>query len=254
MAMCCLVVAVGAACGGENSLPTMPLEVSGSDGTTQAYPTVTELIQDSYVVARGRFTGKPAVVQTSRDGENLVTQQVVWEFVPDEVYRDVRAADSSARRTDERRGSFLIGASVNDVETMRGDTPVAEFVRTRPSTYNLNSYVVDRPTYVFLRPGRLPSEVVQRDPELANIMILAAPSQCYAVDGLRESCAYVADSPGGQPLAKLEREALIPRGLSVTAIQEAGSVSDVVGSELFASTQPIDVQQYTVIPGSGGEG
>lgn len=251
--MCLLVVSVSSSCGSDEGLPTMPLDLSGSDGTVETPRTVDELIKLSYVVARGRFVGGPTVVQTSRDGENLITQQQVWEFVPDEVYRDVRLADAPTRIADEQRGSLLIGATVNDVATMRGGESVDKFVRTRPSTYNLNSFPVDRPVIVFLRPGKLPREVIEQDPELANTWIMAAPGHCFTVAKPDESCAYVADRPGGEPLARVERGALVPRGLTLGAIKNAGSVTEVVQSEFFAEVQPVDAQRYAVISGIGVE-
>jgi hypothetical protein len=252
-----LVVTAGTGCGthepaatAQEPLPTM--SVSGELGT-EVLPTAAELISDSYVVARGRFTGEPTVVHTQGD-EVSVTHQVVWEFVPDEVYRDVRAPEAPGRLDDERRGSFLVGASVNDVGAMRGDVTVETFLGTRPSTYNLNSYLADRSVYVFLRPGSLPRDVVQERPELADILILAAPGHCYVVDDLAQSCAYVADNPGGEPVATLDPGAMTPRGLTAEAVEGSGSVPDVVGSEYFTESQPIDVGRYRVLPGGGGEG
>ena len=107
-------------------------------------PTATDLIRESYVVARGRFVGGPAVVKTSPDGEELAHSLVVWEFVPDEVYRDVRTDDAPARVAEEQRGSILVAAGVNLVGQMRGDEPLDQFVRSFPDTSNLNSYQIDR--------------------------------------------------------------------------------------------------------------
>ncbi|MGY2127887.1 hypothetical protein [Blastococcus sp. SYSU DS0617] len=256
-AVCALVVAAGAGCGAQEPEPTArePLPTMSVTGSLvmEVVPTADELISDSYVVARGRFTGEPAVVHTQHD-EGTVTHQVVWEFVPDEVYRDVRVPDAPARLADERRGTFLVGASVNDVGAMRGDLPVEAFLGTRPSTYNLNSYLVDQPVHVFLRPGALPRDVVQQQPELADTWVMAAPGHCYAVDDLAESCAYVADSPGGQPVAAVEPGGLTPRGLTAEAVESSGSVPAVVGSDYFTDSQPIDGTRYRVLEGGGGEG
>jgi hypothetical protein len=230
----------------------MSLEV-GTDAF-QVLPTASDLIRESYVVARGRFVGGPRVVQTSPDGEESANSLVVWEFVPDEVYRDVRTDDAPSRLTEDRRGSILVAASANEVGRMRGADPVETFVRTSPSVYNLNSVPVDRPLHVFLRPGSMPRDAVARDTDLAHVMGLVGHTQCYAVDDLERSCAYVADAPGGKPEAVLARGALVPGGLSPEAIEAAGSVAEVVESEYFRTTAPIDLRNFAPIPDGGGDG
>jgi hypothetical protein len=67
---------------------------------------------------------------------------------------------------------------------MRGDEPIDGFVRSSPSVGNLNSYPVDRPVYVFLRPGGMPNYAVARDGELAHVMYVAENIHCYLVDDL----------------------------------------------------------------------
>jgi hypothetical protein len=232
-------------------LPTMSVEVGTG---VEVRPTATDLIRDSYVVARGRFVGGPTVVRTSPDGEEMAHSLVVWEFVPHEVYRDVRTDDAPSRVAEERRGSILIADSANEVGRMRGDDPVGEFVRTFPSVDNLNSYPVDRPLYVFLRPGGMPRDAAAQDADLAHVMFVPEGTYCYAVDDLTRSCAYVADTPGGQPEAVLAQGAFVPDGLSREAIEAAGAVAEVVGSEYFTDTAPIDAGRYAAIPGGGGEG
>jgi hypothetical protein len=232
-------------------LPTMSVPV-GND--VAVLSTATDLIRESYVVARGRFVGGPTVVQTSPDGEEMAHSLVVWEFVPDEVYRDVRTDDAPSRVAEDRRGSVLVAASANEVGRMRGEEPVETFVQMSPSVYNLNSFPVDRPLYVFLHPGGMPRDAVARDPDLAHVMTLAAGINCFAVDDLQRSCAYVADTPGGEPAAALAEGDLVPGDLSPEGIEAAGSVAEVVGSEYFTDSAPIDVGRWTVIPGGGGEG
>lgn len=228
--------------------------VLGVGTGVEAPATASDLIRESYVVARGRFVGGPTVVQTSPDGEEMAHSLVVWEFVPDEVYRYLRTADAPSRGAEDRRGSILVAASANEVGRMRGADPVETFVRTSPSVYNLNSVPVDRPLHVFLRPGSMPRDAVARDAELAHVMGLVGSTQCYAVDDLERSCTYVADTPGGRPEAVLQQGALVPGDLSREAIEAAGSVGEVVDSGYFADTAPIDVQRYAAIPGGGGEG
>jgi len=230
----------------------MSLEI-GNDAF-EVLPTATDLIRESYVVARGRFVSGPTVVQTSPDGEEMANSLVVWEFVPDEVYRDVRTDDAPSRVAEDRRGSILVAASANEVGRMRGAEPVETFVRTSPSVDNLNSFPVDRPLYVFLRPGAMPRDAVARDADLAHVMIVAEGMHCYAMDDLDRSCAYVADTPGGEPEAVLGQGAFVPRGLSPEAIEAAGSVTEVVDSGYFTATAPIDVERYAAIPGGGGDG
>ncbi|MBJ7453190.1 MAG: hypothetical protein JHC71_14075, partial [Blastococcus sp.] len=195
----------------------------------EAWATARDLIRESYVVARGRFVGGPTVVQTSPDGEEMPTSLVVWEFVPDEVYRDVRTDSAPSRVAEDRRGSILVAESANEVGRMRGAQAVETFVQTFPSIYNLNSFPVDRPLYVFLRPGQMPRDEIARDGELAHVMSVVE-AQCYAVDDLERSCAHVADTPGGKPEAVLAEGDLVPRGLSPEAIEAAGSVAEVVDS------------------------
>ena len=224
-------------------------------GTGVEVPTTaTDLIRESYVVARGRFVGGPTTVQTSPDGEELAHSLVVWEFVPDEVYRDVRTDDAPSRIAEERRGSILVAASANEVGRMRGAEPVETFVQSFPSVYNLNSVPVDRPLYVFLHPGGMPRDAVARDADLAHVMTLVGGTHCYAVDDLDRSCAYVADTPGGEPAAVPAEGALVPAELSPEAIEAARGVTEVVGSEHFMDTAPIDGERHTVIPDGGGEG
>ena len=99
----------------------------------------------------------------------------------------------------------------------------------------------------------MPRDEIARDGELAHVMSVVE-AQCYAVDDLERSCAYVADTPGGKPEAVLAEGHFVPRGLSPEAIGAAGSVAEVVDSGYFTATAPIDVQHYTAIPGGGGEG
>jgi hypothetical protein len=64
----------------------------------------------------------------------------------------------------------------------------------------------------------------------------------------------VADEPGGKPLAALAEGDLVPGGLSLAAIEVAGSVPEVVDSGYHTATDPIDLGRYTAIPAGGGEG
>ena len=233
-------------------LPTASISIG--TGSVDVLPTATDLIRESYVVARGRFVGGPTVVRTTPDEEELANSLVLWEFVPDEVYRDVRTDDAPSRVAEDRRGSILVAAGVNEVGRMRGEESVEDFVHSFTSMGNLNSFPVDRPLYVFLRPGQMPKDEVARDGELAHVMTVAESTQCYAVDDLERSCAYVADTPGGKPEAALAPGDLVPRGLSQEAIEAAGAMTEVVDSGYFADTAPIDVERYTAIPGDGGEG
>ncbi|SDF60313.1 hypothetical protein SAMN05660485_03724 [Blastococcus fimeti] len=256
-ALCALVVATGAACGAQEPEPTaqepLPTVSVAESYGTDTITTADELVANSYVVARGRFVGAPDIVLTQHD-EDVVGHVVVWEFAPDEVYRDVRLPDAPSRQADERRGTFLVAAGAYEIGAMRGELSVEAFIGSRPSTYNLNSYVVDRPVHVFLRPGVVPREVVQQRPELADVWTLAGTGHCYAVEDLAESCAYVSDTVGGEPAATVELGSLTPPGLTTEAVEGSGSVPDVVGSETFAESQPIDVGRYRVLPAPGGEG
>ena len=166
----------------------------------------------------------------------------------------MRTDDAPSRVAEDRRGSILVAAGVNEVGRMRGEESVEDFVHSFTSMGNLNSFPVDRPLYVFLRPGKMPNDEVARDGELAHVMTVAESTQCYAVDDLERSCAYVADTPGGKPEAALAPGDLVPRGLSQEAIEAAGAMTEVVDSGYFADTAPIDVERYTAIPGDGGEG
>ncbi len=255
--VCALVVTAGAGCGAQDPEPAaqepLPTVSVAESYGTEAITTADELVDLSFVVARGRFVGEPDIVHTQHD-EDVVGHVVVWEFVPDEVYRDVRVPDAPARQADERRGSFLVAAGAYEIGAMRGELSVEDFVGSRPSTYNLNSYAVDRPVHVFLRPGVLPREVVQQRPELADVWTLAGTGHCYAVEDLAESCAYVSDTVGGEPAATVERGSLTPRGLTAAIVEGSGSAPDVVGSEHFTESQPIDVSRYRVLPEPGGEG
>jgi hypothetical protein len=259
LGFCASAVVLVPACAGAGSeravavaeLPTMSVQIGTG---VEAPATATDLIRESYVVARGRFVGDPAVVQTSPDGEELAHSLVVWEFVPDEVYRDVRTADAPSRVAEDRRGSILVAASTNEVGRMRGAESVETFVGSFPSVYNLNSVPVDRPLYVFLSPGSMPRDAVARDADLAHVMILVGNAQCYAVDDLERSCAYVADTPGGTPEAVLAQGGLVPGDLSPEAIEAAGSVAEVVDSGYSTATAPIDAERYAAIPDGGGEG
>lgn len=260
VAVCGLVLVTSCASpADEGSGPPASVELStayvalGTDALREQ-PTATDLIRESYVVARGRFVGSPSVVQTTPEGEELAGSLVVWEFVPDEVYRDVRTADAASRLAEERRASILVADSANEVGRMRGAQPVEDFVRSFTSVDNLNSFPVDTPLYVFLRPGAMPRDAVARDPGLAHVMTLVESTHCYAVDDLRRSCAYVADTPGGEPAAALAEGDLVPDGLSSEAIEAAGSMPEVIDSGYFADTAPIDVARYTPIPDGGGEG
>lgn len=255
----CGLLLAGVACGTGDpaddagptrDLPTQPL---GPDGMSTTYTTVADLARDSYVVARGRFVGGPRVL-TSTDDEELPTQVVVWEFVPDEVYRDVRRPDAPARRAEEGRGSILVAAGVNRVGEMRQGEPIADFVTSFPSRYNLNTLPLDRPVYVFLRPGAVPREAVQRDPDLAHVMTLTGTTHCYLADDLRRSCLSVADVPGGAALALPEDGGLVPADLAPEAIQAAGAVPEVISAAVEEPDPSIDTERYAVLPGSGGEG
>ena len=256
-----LVVAAAASCaspavGGAGpsapaELPTMSVEVGTG---MEVLPTATDLVRRSYVVARGRFVGGPTVVQTSPEGEELAHSLVVWEFVPEEVYRDVRTDDAPSRVAEDRRGSILVAASGNEVGRMRGTEPVETFVNSFPSVYNLNSVPVDRALYVFLHPGAMPRDAVAQNGELAHVMTLASGIHCYAVEDLQRSCAYVADTAGGRPEAVLAQGALVPGDLSQEGIEAAGSVAEVVDPGYFSATAPIDVGRYAAISGGGGEG
>ena len=264
IAVCSLLVGAAVSCGSPATpevgagpeepanLPTA--SISLGTGAVEVLPTATDLIRESYVVARGRFVGGPTIVQTSPEGEEMANSVVVWEFVPDEVYRDVRTRDAPSRVAEDRRGSILIADSANEVGRMRGEEPVETFVQSLPSADNLNTFPVDRPIYVFLRPGNLVLRHRARDADLAHVMIVAESTQCYAVDNLERSCAYVADTPGGEPEAVLGRGDLVPRGLTRVAIEAAGSMTEVVESEYFRATAPVDVERYTTIPDGGGEG
>ena len=263
LAVCGLVLAAVASCAspageGDGAGPAVPADLPTASvgvGTgVEVLATATDLIRESFVVARGRFVGGPTVVQTSPDGEEMAHSLVVWEFVPDEVYRDVRTDDAPSRLAEDRRGSILIAASANEVGRMRGDEPVEDFVRSFTSVSNLNSFPVDRPLHVFLRPGGMPRDAVARDPQLAHVMFVVGGTHCYAVDDLERSCAYVADRPGGKPEAVLAEGDLVPRDLLPEAIEAAGSVAEVVDSGYSTATAPIDAGRWTTIPGGGGEG
>jgi hypothetical protein len=256
-----LVLAVVTSCApaDEGAEPEAPAALAtasvaiGND-SVRVLPTATDLVRESYVVARGRFVGGPTVVQSTPDGEELASSLVVWEFVPDEVYRDVRTAEAPSRLAEERRGSILVAAGVTDVGRMRGEQPAEEFVQTFPSVRNLNSIPQDAPVHVFLRPGLMPRDAVARDPGLAHVMTLVESTHCYAVDDLRRSCTYVADEPGGEPLAALAEGDLVPEGLSIEAIESAGTVREVVEPGYVTDSDPIDVGRHTPIPGGGGDG
>jgi hypothetical protein len=191
---------------------------------------------------------------TTPEGEELAGQVVVWEFVPDEVYRDVRKDDAPARRAEEQRGSVLVAAGVHLVGQLRGEEPIDAFVGSFPSRENLNTFPLDRPVYVFLRPGVAPPESVARDPDLAHVMTLTETTHCYLVDDLDRSCLSVADVPGGKPLAVPQEGGLVPAGLSPEAIEGAGSVPDVVGPAVEEADPSIDTGRYAVLRGDGGEG
>lgn len=137
---------------------------------------------------------------------------------------------------------------------MRGEQTIEDFVRSFTSVGNLNSFPVDRPLYVFLRPGLMPKDEIARDAELAHVMIVAVSTQCYLVDDLERSCAYVADTPGGEPEAVLGRGDLVPEGLSVETIEAAASVTEVVESGYFRATAAVDLERWTTIPEIVGEG
>jgi len=263
LAVCSVAVGLGAGCGAvqeSNSgqekteeLPTMSIQLGG-DAVT-AFPSATELIRNSYVIARGRFVGGPTTVQSAPVGEEFPSSLVVWEFVPDKVYRDVRVDGAPAKVAESQRGSILIAANANEVGATRGDQPIDEFVRSVPDVFNLNSYPVDRPLYVFLRPGVMPQAVIERDAELAHVMAVAEKTQCYLVNNLDRSCANVADAPGGEPQALLEEGALVPLGLSSEAIAGAGSVAEVVSATAPEDVDlTIDAARFEVFPGGGGEG
>ncbi len=254
---CGLVLGGATSCGEDASppasdaLPTMPL---GPDGMSIDAATATELIRDSYVVARGRFVGGPTPLTTPGAGEEFPSQAVVWQFVPDEVYRDVRVDDAPAKQAEEQRGSIMIAAAANLVGASRGDQPIGAFLNTSPSRYNLNTFPLDRPVYVFLHPGVAPREAVQRNPDLAHVMTLTGGTHCYLVDDLGRSCLAVADEPGGEPLALPEEGGLVPSGLTPEAIEDADAVTEVVGHGLEETDPWIDTTRFAVLPGGGGEG
>jgi hypothetical protein len=111
-------------------LPTMSVEL---DTGVEVLPTAIDLIRESYVVARGRFVGGPSVVQTSPDGEEMAHSLVVWEFLPDEVYRDVRTDDAPSRVAEERRGSILVPDSANEVGRVPSCPTTCPGKRSTPS-------------------------------------------------------------------------------------------------------------------------
>ena len=240
--------------GPEAPEPLPTASVSTGTGAVEVLPTATDLIRESYVVARGRFVGGPAEVRSTPDQEELAHSLVLWEFAPDEVYRDVRTADAPARVAEDRRGSILVAVSADDVGRMRGEQSVESFVQGFPSVGNLNSFPVERPLCLFLRPGQMPKDSVAKDADLAHVMTLVESTQCYAVDDLERSCAYVADTPGGKPEAVLAQGDLVPGDLSPEAIEAAGSVTEVVDPGYYTAGAPIDAERYTAIPGGGGEG
>lgn len=90
----------------------------------EALSTATELIRESYVVARGRFTGGPTAVQTSPDGEGKAHSLVVGvrarRGVPRRADRRSPVASCGLRVAEARRGSILVAASANEVGGMRG--------------------------------------------------------------------------------------------------------------------------------------
>lgn len=137
---------------------------------------------------------------------------------------------------------------------MRGAEPVETFIRSSPSVYDLNSVPVHRPLHVFLHPGGMPRDAVAQDVDLAHVMTLVGGLHCYAVDDLQRSCAYVADTPGGEPAAVLAEGALVPGDLSPEAIEAAGAVTEVVDSGYFTDSAPIGMRRWTATPGGGGEG
>ncbi|RBY86176.1 hypothetical protein [Blastococcus sp. TF02A-26] len=254
MVLCGLLL--GGCASAEEEQPATPElpAVSLFDASYDTPATASELIRESYVVARGRFVGGPVVVSASTDPE-LPSELVVWEFVPDEVYRDVRVDDAPARVAEEQRGSILVAAGAIVVGQMRGDQPLVEFVQSFPSTSNVNGFPLDRPVYVFLSPGVMPRDAVERDPELTHVMGLAGPAQCYLVDDLSRSCGYVADTPGGDPGAVLEAGNLVPSGLTVEAIEGSASLREVVSAAPYAELDPlIDAERFVALPAEGGEG
>ncbi len=231
--------------------PDLPA-VSLVDSSYDTPATASDLIRESYVVARGRFAGGPVVVASSED-EELASALVVWEFVPDEVYREVRAADAPARVAEQQRGSILVAARAI-VGDMRGDQSIDEFVDSFPSADTLNSFPVGQPVYVFLSPGGMPRSSVDRDPDLAHVMTLAGTAQCYLVDDLSRPCGHVADTPGGRPAAVPEQGNFVPSGLTVEVIEGSASVADVVSSGPEELDPAIDVGRYAALPPEGGEG
>jgi hypothetical protein len=261
---CCVFVGIATSCGsdqskgivvaqeGSNGVPSIPVSPRMVEG--EEFATTRELIRHSYVVARGRFIDGPRVVAASPEGEELAAQVVVWEFVPDKVYRDVRRPNSPARRAGGERGSILVAARANEIGVMRGDQPLAEFVRYFESIYNLNSFPVDVPLYIFLRRGAMSQDIVEQNPDLEHVMGVTGLTQCYRVDDLARSCAYAADVPGGEPGAALDEGVLVPGDLDVDGIERAASVAEVVA--LLPNGEPnpaVDTERYEVVSG-GGEG
>jgi hypothetical protein len=86
-------------------------------------------------------------------------------------------------------------------------------------------------------------------------MTLAGTAQCYLVDDLSRSCGYVADAPGGEPVAVLEAGNLVPSGLTVEAIEGSASVREVTSVAPYEEVDPlIDAERFVALPAEGGEG
>lgn len=234
-----------------DSLPTMSLDPEA----VEVMPSAVDLIRNSYVVARGQFENGPTVVSESPEGDELAAQLVVWEFVPEAIYRDVRVDDAPAKVAEEERGSILVAARANEVGKMRANTPIEQFIANFPSVYNLNSFPLNRPLYIFLRPGAMPREVVQRNESVSHVMGVTELTHCYLVEELDRACSYVADSPGGEPAAVLGEGSMVPRDLTAETIERAGSVAEVVGYMPHAEVDPtIDARRFEVVVGEGSEG
>ena len=99
----------------------------------------------------------------------------------------------------------------------------------------------------------MPRDAVERDPDLAHVMVLAGTAQCYAVDDLSRPCGYAADTPGGEPGAVPEAGTFVPSGLTVEAIEGSASVREVVSAAPGIDPM-IDVDEYVPLPPEGGEG
>lgn len=221
----------------------------------EQFESVEDLIRRSYVVARGSFVGGPEVISQSGAGEELVSSNLVWEFVPSEVFRDVRDRASEPARAEAERGSILVAATGNEIGQMRGDQTLPEFVQSFHSIYNLNSIVLDKEVYVFLQRGAFGEDVVAARPDLAHVMGIVGVTQCYQVADLDHTCTYAADEPGAAAEAVLESRALAPDDLSVPVIEGAATVTEVEAVLPDGTPDPaVDTDRFEIVDTAGGEG